>query len=196
MALNFTDIRTTVIASIQLAIGSQLSQQTNPVLMTTYGTVFNARPNPELPVPEYPYAVLDILSSADTDWFLTNLVWDNTSEEWQYETHKTLEMQISIYGGNAIQIGENLKTAYRRDDVLAILIDGNIALADVQSTQILPELLQTDFLEVAFVQMSIRVNDVFVDPTLESIENVIMDGTLTGSLDSDPITIHIDTTTL
>lgn len=194
MALDFTAIRTTVIESVQQAIGSQLSQQTNPVLMETYGTIFNARPNPELAVPEYPYAIVDILSSEDTDWFLTNLVFDRDTEKWQYETHKTLELQISIFGGDAIQIGENLKTAYRRDDMILILERGDIALADVQSTQILPELLQTDFLEVAFVILTIRVNDIFVDPTVESIENVITEGELEGTISGDPLIISIDTT--
>lgn len=194
MALDFKAIRTTVIETIQLAIGPLLSQQFNPVLQQSYGTVFNARPNPELPVPTYPYAVVDITSSEDTDWFLTNLVHDLSTDKWQWETHKTVSLQISIFGGDAIQIGETLKTAYRRDDVLEILINGDIALADVQTTQILPELIQTDWLEVSFLQLTIRVNDIFIDQNLQSVESVILDGELTGSLSSDPIEIHIDTT--
>ena len=194
MALDFTAIRTTVIASVQQAIGSQLSQQFNPVLQQSYGTIFNARPNPELAVPTYPYAVIDILSSEDTDWFLQNLNYDSGTDQFSYQTSKTLTIQISIFGGNAIQIGENLKTAYRRDDMIEILAIGELGIADVQSTQILPELLQTDFLEVAFVQLSIRVNDIFVDPSLESIENVILDGELEGTTSGNPLTIHIDTT--
>ncbi len=200
MALDFKEIRKVVIDTVKLAIGDLLTQTTNPQTQETYGIVFNARPNPELPVPDYPYAVLDILTSNDTDWYLTALTYDDGDDEFAYNTHKTLEVQVSIYGSNttlglrAIDIAENLKTAYRRDDMIALLRAGGIGLGDVETVQILPELLQTDFLEAAFVQMSLRVNDMFVDPNLESIENVIIDGELTGSLNSDPILIDIDTT--
>ncbi len=195
MALDFNAIRKVIIDSIKLSIGDQLSQTTNPVTTETYGMVFNARPNPELPIPEYPYAVVDILSSADVDWYLTNLRNDVDTGEWQYETHKSLEFQVTIFGGKAIQLAEQLKTSYRRDDVLEILLLGDLALADADTVLIQPELLQTDFLEVGVVKLTVRVNDVFIDPSLETIENVILDGTLEGTVSGDPLIINIDTTT-
>lgn len=193
--LDYKEIRKTIIDSIKAAIGDDLSQTTNPATNETYGMVFNARPNPELPVPDYPYAVLDILGSKDTDWYLTDLTYDSAEDKFNYNTHKTLTMQVTIYGGDAMQLADKLSTAYRRDDILEILINGGLGLGDVENVQITPDLLQTDWLEIAFIQLSVRVNDKYVDPDLQSIENVIMDGELTGSLNSDPILIHIDTTT-
>lgn len=193
MALDFTAIRTTVINSIKLSIGDQLSQTYNPDLDVEYGTVLNARPNPEKAIPDYPYAVLDITGSSDTDWYLTAQRYDEITDDWQYETSKTLDLQITIYGGNAIQIAEELKTSYRRDDMISLLRAGGIGIGDVQQVQILPELLQTDFLEVAFVQLTIRVTDTYVDESLESIENVVLDGELDCTLSGNPINIFIDT---
>ena len=195
MALDLREIRKTVIDSIKLAIGSDLSQTTNPVSLETYGMVLNARPNPEKAIPDYPYAVLDITNIEDTAWHITTKTYDETLDEWKYETSKTLQMQVSIYGGDAIQIGNKLSTAYRREDVRGILNSGNLALAEVASVKILPELLQTDFLEAAFISLTIRTYDVSVDPELESIEFVIMDGELECLDDCDPTLIHIDTTT-
>lgn len=70
MALDLKELRKVIIDSVKASIGGDLAQTENTDTNETYGTVFNARPNPELPVPEYPYAVLDILSIKDTDWYL------------------------------------------------------------------------------------------------------------------------------
>jgi hypothetical protein len=195
MALNYKAIHKTVIDSIKAAIGSDLAQTTNPDTLETYGIVLRSRPNPAISIPEYPYAVLDILGSRDTDWYLTELAYDEQTDEFEYRTHKTLDMQISIFGGDANEIGEKLHTSYRREDILEILSNGGLGLADIGSVQIIPELLQTDWLEASFIQLSIRVNDKYVNPELESIENVILDGDLEGTISGDPLTIHIDTTT-
>ena len=194
MAIDLKEIRKTVIDTIKLAIGDDLSQEYNPDLDESYGMVFNARPNPEKAIPDYPYAVLDIKGIQDVDWYLTQLVFDEVTDKFQYETHKQIDMQITVYGGDATSLANKLATAYRRDDMIIVLTNGGLALADVQNTQILPELLQTDFLEVSFVQLSVRVNDISVDPTLESIENVILNGELNGTLSGDPLEVHIDTT--
>ena len=194
MAIDLKEVRKTVIDSIKLAIGDDLSQTTNPVTQETYGLVMNARPNPEKPVPEYPYAVLDVLAIDDTDWYLTALNYDSGSDRLRYETHKTITMQISIFGGDAILLGNKLATAYRRDDMITLLREGEIGIADVQNVQILPELLQTDWLEAAFVQLTVRVNDIFIDPESEIIDAVILDGELECTGTGTPIPIHIDTT--
>lgn len=195
MALDLKEIRKVVIDSIKAAIGSDLAQSYNPALDVTTGIVMNARPNPDKAIPDYPYAVLDVTNIKDDDWHVTNVSYDSNTDIHQYETHKQIDMQISIYGGDATSIASKLATAYRRDDVLEILALGAVGLKDVQQTQILPELLQTDFLEVSFVQLTIRVNDIFVDPLLESIEDVILDGELEESILGAPIDINIDTTT-
>jgi hypothetical protein len=194
MALDFREIRKTVIASINAAIGSDLSQTYNPVLDESYGTILTARPNKELPVPEYPYAVLDITGVKDTDWHITNMSYDDELNKFYYETHRTLDMQISIYGGDAISLANKLVVAYRVDTIREILISGGLGLVDVKQVQILPELLQTDFLEVAFVKLSVRANDKTVDEDLTSIDDIVLTGELEGALVQDPMTISVDTT--
>lgn len=192
MALDYKEIRKTIIDSVKLAVGSQLTQTTNPITQETYGTVFNARPNPELPMPDYPFAVLDILTVQDTDWYTSDLGWNENLQMWVYATSKTLQVQVSVYGKDSMQIAENLQTAYRRQDVLDVLAGGQIGLASVQQTQLLPELLQTDFLEAAFVQMTLRIMDSYADPSLESIERIILDGQLEPTKDGNPIDVHVD----
>ncbi len=194
MALDFKEIRKTVIDSVKEAIGDDLTQVDNPITSETYGAVFNARPNPEKPIPDYPYAVLDVLSVRDTDWYLTQKVYDQQTDQFQFETHMTIEMQISIYGGDAIMLAEKLKVSYRREDIIAILREGGLGIADVQSVEILPELLQTDFLEAAFIKLSVRVCDVHIDPVSDIIEDAIVDGELVCTKSGDPLPIHIDTT--
>ncbi len=195
MALDINAIRKVIIDSVKHSIGDLLSQTYNPVTEEYYGMVFNARPNPELPVPEYPYAVVDVRTSGDVDWYLTNLRNDVNTDVWQYETHVVLDVTVTVYGGEAIQLAEQIKTSYRRDDVLNILRLGDIAIGDIDTVQIQPELLQTDFLEVGIMVMSIRVCDVYIDTSLETIENVILEGELDGTVSGDPLVINIDTTT-
>lgn len=192
MALDINAIRKTVIDSVKAAIGSDLSQTYNPALDESYGTVLVARPNKEMPIPAYPYAVLDILSIKDTDWHVTNLVFDEDADRFVWETHRTLDMQISIFGGDAISIGNKLEVAYRMDSIREILIEGGLGLVDVYQVQILPELLQTDWLEVAVVKLSVRANDKYTDPVVEAIESVSLTGEIEDALVLDPMTITVD----
>ena len=146
------------------------------------------------PIPDYPYAVIDLVSSQDVDWFTTQFVQDDQTGEFRYETHKELAFQITIYGGDAIAIAEQLSTSYRRDDILLIISQGGLGLSDVETVNIDPELLQTDFLEVGVVRLSVRANDIYTDPSIECIENVVMDGTLSRyEGDPDPLTMTVDT---
>lgn len=194
MALDMREIKKTVIDSVKASIGSLLTQETNQATQETYGLVMLARPNPEKPIPAYPYAVLDLLSVKDDDWHTTNFVQSEVTGDFQYETHKELEFQITIYGGDAIAIAEQLATSYRRDDILLVLKQGSIALRDVETVTINPELLQTDFLEVGVVKLSIRANDIYIDPNIECIEDVVMAGTLERyEGDPDPLTVNVDT---
>jgi len=191
VALDLNAIRKTVIDSVKAAIGSDLSQTYNPVLDETYGTVLMARPNGELPVPEYPYAVLDILSIRDTDWHITNLIYDEVNDKFIWETHRTLDMQISIYGTDALSLANKLEMAYRMDSIREILIEGGLGLVDVRQVQILPELLQTDWLESAFIKLSVRANDKYTDPDLGAIESVVITGELEDALVLYPMTITV-----
>lgn len=191
MALDLNAIRKTVIDSVKAAIGSDLSQTYNPVLEESYGTVLVARPNGELPIPNYPYAVLDVLSIRDTDWHITNLVYDEDADKFVWETHRTLDMQISIYGGDAISLANKLEVAYRMDSIREILIEGGLGLVDVRQVQILPELLQTDWLESAFIKLSVRANDKYTDPELGAIESVVITGELEDAAVLDPMTITV-----
>lgn len=194
MALNFKEIRKTVIDSVKAAIGSDLSQTTNPITQETYGMVLNTRPDPEIAVPAYPYAVLDVLSVRDTDWHTTSQYYDDELGGLVYETSKTIDFQVTIYGGDAISIGAKLQTAYRRGDIRAILLSGGLGLVRVHGVQILPELVQTDWLEVSPVQLSMRVNDIEIDLNVGSIESVEVDGVLEDNLSEDPLEIQISVT--
>lgn len=187
MALNFNEIKKTIIDSIKESIGDQLSQTTNPASGETYGMVFNARPNPPLAVPEYSYAVLDLTNIEDVDWYLTNLKYNEETEQYQYETHKQLTFQISVFGEGALSISNQLATSYRRDDIISIMSNGGLGIADVQQVTIMPELLQTDWLEVGILQLTIRASDIYSDESIESIQAVILSGVLdcanTGELE-------------
>lgn len=197
MALDLREIKKTIISSIKASIGSDLAQQYNPVLGVSYGTVFQARPNPELPVPEYPYAVIDITGINDTDWYLTNFVFNEDVGHYQYETHTTLDIQVSIYGENALYLAQKLKASYRRQDILCIISDGGLGIGDVETVNINPELLQTDFLEVGFVQMTVRANDIYIDEddTVGDFNTVDMDGELYCNKGDDPIPVNVYVTT-
>jgi len=195
VALDLKAIRKTVIDSIKAAVGDDLSQTFNPALNETYGTVLIARPNGELPIPEYPYAVLDILGIRDTAWYLTTRTYDETTGKFSWETHRTLDIQISIYGDNnlldALSIANKLSVSYRMESIQQILIDGGLGLASVDQVQILPELLQTDWLNVAFLKLSIRANDKYVDADLAAIESINITGGLYDATVIDPLPITI-----
>lgn len=197
MALNLREIKKVIIDSVKASIGDQLTQETNPVTLETYGMVLNARPNPEISVPDYPYAIVDLISTQDDDWYLTNHCWNETDQAFEYQTHKLLTFQITIFGGEALGLAEALLTSYRRDDILQILADGGLGFAEAETTTILPELLQTDWLDVGVVKMSVRANDIYSDTSTEIIENVVMDGELYHyDGDPDPLSITVDTTEL
>jgi len=195
VALDLREIKKTVIDSIKAAIGDDLSQTYNSVLDESYGTVLLARPNKELPTPAYPYAVLDVTAIENVGNHLTFLYYDTDLDQFVYETHKNIDMQVSIYGTGAMQLANKLEGAYRIDVIREILINGGLGLGDVQQVQILPELLQTDFLEVAFIKLSVRASDRYVDVDLTSIDDVVLTGELYDATIVDPLTITVDTTT-
>lgn len=193
MALDLNAIRKTIIDSIKAAIGDDLSQTHNPVLNKTYGTVLLARPNGEIPIPQYPYAVLDIIGITDTAGYLTSRYYDDSLGKFIWETHRTLDIQISIYGDNnssdAISIANKLHVSYRMDSILQILIDGGLGLARIESVRILPELLQTDWLNVAVLKLSVRASDKHIDENLTSIESIVTTGQLYDASIIDPLTV-------
>ena len=190
MALDFQEIKKTIIDSVKKAIGDQLSQTTNPATGETYGMVFNARPNPELPVPDYAYAVLDLTALEDVDWYLQSLSYNEDTQLYEYRTPKKLTFQVSVFGGGGMTLANQLATAYRRDDILEILSDGGLGVDDVEQVTILPELLQTDFLEVGIVSLTIRAMDIYSDSTVGSIETVTVTGELTCNLSDEPLYVN------
>ncbi len=197
MAIDLDSIRETIILSIKHSIGDDLAQGINDDTGLDEGIVLLSRQ--DLPESMYPYAILDLLLIDDTDWHLTSRGF-NEDSDYEYNTHKTLQFQITVYGnhelgGEAIQIINKLESSYRREDMLDILKAGLVSLAKIEQVMIMPELLQTDYLEVSAIKLSVRVNDKYVDPDLESIEDVKIQGELTCNLDDDPIEINIDTTT-
>lgn len=201
--IDINSLRTTVIASIQEAIGPLLSQTYNPAEDASYGTILAARPNPELPAPPYPYAVIDLVGNEAIGSLTTNLKWDTVTDSAQYESHKQLTYQVTIYAdrsqtqGDSIQIANTLATSYRREKLRNILVRGGCSLASIEPITLASELLQTGFIEVSVVLMRVRTNDILIDPTSEAIEAVNIEGDLDRFPD-DPsplqVAINVDTT--
>lgn len=198
MALDLEQIKETIIKSIKHSIGDQLFQAENPDTGQEEGMVLQTRQ--DIPEQMYPYVLLDLLEIKDTDWYLTSMCYDETEDKHGYNTHKDLRFQISVYGniehgGEAMYLANCLATSYRREDMLMILREGNVSLGNVEEVPLAAELLATDYLEGAFLRMTVRVNDLYIDPELQSIENVIIEGELDCNRGEDPLDVNVDTTT-
>ena len=191
MTLVLNDVKTIIVNTIKLAVGPDLKQAKNPDTGDMEGIVIQARKGK--PMKKYPHACIDLLTIGDIGHPLTATTYDADADDWAVNTHQEISFQIKVLGGDATQIAQKLKTAYRRTDMLAILRLGGLGLAEVKQVTILPELLQTDFLEVGIVNLSVRVNDRTVDTSIENIEYVQLTGTLETGISGD-IAVSVDTT--
>lgn len=190
--------RLSVANSIRMIVGDDLSQQQDPDTLEFYGTVLNKRPAPKAPIPDYPYALLDILNVRDLDGYLQNTYYDPLRSGVVYETLRVIDIQISIYGGDAIQIASKLDVGYRRPDVIgALKSDGN-GLYMVEPVQNLPEMYDTNYVERAVFIISFMVCDTEVDTTDDYgsfIDTINTENTLEHYQDDEaPIILDVSAT--
>lgn len=169
-------LKTTVAASIRLIIGTDLSQQANPASpLVTWGTVLNKRPNPKAPLPEYPYALMDILGIRNTEYYITDSYYSVEEGGMVYITHRLVELQVSLYGENSMQLCNKLDVGYRKPWVIDYLSSNDVGLFNIEAIQSIPEEYETNFIERAVLVLTLNVNDIEIEVDEElasSIETI------------------------
>lgn len=200
--IDMTVLKRAVADNIRLIIGSDLSQQTDPdAPLVTYGTVLNKRPNPKAPIPDYPYALIDVLGIRDTESYLVDTYFDDAEGGIVYITHRLVDVQISLYGETSMQLASKLSVGYRKPDVIDSMSTANIGLYNVEAVQNVPEEYDTNFVERAVMVLTLNVKDVeiIVDEELASTIEIVNSNSelerYEDALDPLPVVLAADTTT-
>ena len=162
MAIDYTGIRNKFISITRAAVGSSLS---------TIGPVGGEIPavirrRADGPKPDYPFIDLDILDTADEgSWESNHGVDDNGDLFW--ETHKQILITLKCYGGDAMDIMNDLHGYLRQahlvqDDLRSTLSGSLVAVDNVRLT---PIRLTDKFIDGAEINLVFNVVDRITDTT-------------------------------
>jgi hypothetical protein len=187
MAIDFENIRSKFVSIVRDAVGTDLS-----FIAGTYPAVIIARP--DTPKPDYPYVVVDTLSTQQENGWLYNS-YANENDFLTYETNYEVLFQFRVYGGDSISIANKLEGYFRLNRVLdEFTTDTGGNIVNTNPIQSLPELLADKYVESASFTLVMNITDTFVDDSEECvIENVHLDGELAvGEDDPDPLQFTID----
>lgn len=145
------------------------------------------------PKPSYPYVTINVLDTIDESGWLTSTYIDD-NDYTVVETNKQLLINYRVYGGNAINIANNLYGFFRLNRVLGDIrntLGGSVvSTSDIDQ---LPILLADEYLESASFNLVFNITDTFVDSSgSDSFVTVNLNGELfDGEDDPDPIDISI-----
>jgi hypothetical protein len=147
------------------------------------------------PKPFYPYATINILDITENgEWLLQDYVDDDGNLI--YENNKYLFMNYRVYGGNALEIANNLYGYFRIETVLdSIREDTGGALVQLFDIDSLPTLLPDTFLETASFNFVFGITDTLIIPDTGTnyISSVGLDGELhNGLTDPPPLDINVN----
>lgn len=190
MSLDLDLIMNTFIGVARDALDGQLS------IVGQTGNQFPAviRVRQTGPQPNYPYATLDILDISDGgEWLLEEFLLPN--DDLVYENNKNLLLNFRIYGGNALNIANNLHGYFRIESVLKqIREDTTGAVVTISGIDSLPTLLPNTFLETASFNIVFAITDTLIIP--DTGENYLSSIDLDGELfrddeDIDPLPMEV-----
>lgn len=189
MAIDYDGILDKFILVAVEAVGSSLTQ-IGPA-GSKVGAVVRARQKNTKPSP--PYVTIDVLDTKDESGWLYNETID-VNEDTVLETTKQLLLNYRVYGGNAINLANNLHGFFRLDRVRGDIrktLGGSVVTVD--SVEQLPVLQADEFLESASFNFIFNITDTFIDTTGSEVFDII---NLTGEVfrsegDTDPLDVSI-----
>lgn len=191
MSLDLDAILLSFIETAQNTVGSQLS---------TVGSTSSPEPavikvRQDAPKPDYPYITVDVLNITDSgNWLLDSYVKD--TGDLVYTTLKDLLIQYRVYGGNAVQIANDLHGYFRVDTILSkIKTDTGGLVTTVGDVSSLPNLRQdTEFVEVASININFSIEDTLIIPDdgTNWFDKVHLDGEVYPDGSSSPLSTTVD----
>jgi hypothetical protein len=145
------------------------------------------------PKPSYPYLTVDVLDTSDESGWLNNEHID-ASDFTVVETNKQLLLSYRVYGGNAINIANNLHGYFRLNRVLGDIrstLGGSVVTTS--GIDQLPILLADEYLESASFTLIFNITDTFVDSAgSDAFDTVNLEGELFEHVDdTTPLGISI-----
>lgn len=190
MSIDFNGILTDFVRVARDGVGSQLA--TIGPTGTEFPAVIKVRQNG--PKPEYPYVTIDVLDVDDGgEWLLADYV--EANGDLVYETNKNLLINYRVYGGNALDIANNLHGYLRADSVLSsIRTNTGGAVVTLDAIDSLPVLLSDSYLESASFNLVFGITDTLTitDTGENYIESIDADGVLhNGATDPPPLDVDV-----
>lgn len=136
--------------------------------------------------PEYPYVTVDMITISETHGD-TTAEYLNAQNLPVIETHYKILMQYTVYGGDAMNIGQRLRGYFRLPQALAaITADTTGTLEDTFDVISRPEALSTEFLEVAALQLTMNISDCISDTQSGVFDTINLNGEMKYRDDPDP----------
>lgn len=189
MAINYDTILDSFISVARDGVGNSLS---------TIGALDNIpaviRSRQDGPIPDYPYIVVDVLNTSETNGWQNN---EGIDENGDYfiTTHYKLLLQYTIYGGNANSIAHDLRQYFRLERVRMKLTNETTGtLENTFGVSSLPQRLSTANMEVASFNLTFNITDRYVDTGTGLIDTVEIEDSLLYRHEDDPSPLTINIT--
>lgn len=188
MAIDLDNILSTFVGVAQDTIGNQLSSTGPPTALEPSVIIVRQ----DAPKPEMPYVTVDVLNITDRgNWLLASYVKD--TGELIYESTKQILIQYTVYGGNAIQIANDLHGYFRVNSILSRIeteTGGNVLTVDDVTP--LPTLIADTFMEVASININFGIVDTLIIPDdgTNYFDKVSLEGEVEGN--SGTLSISVD----
>jgi hypothetical protein len=181
-------ITTSLIGIIRNAVGADLSMI--DIGGTLYPAVIKDRQSGSMP--QYPYIVIDFLTEADVDGWLTGSGVDG-NDNVEYTTDKLLFFRFTCYGKNGHEIMSKLKSKLRFDSPRDQLrFETGAAFTEESAVQEQPQLKSVDYIDNGFMDVTLSYVDTEADTASTIIEVIEVNGTVDDVLGNTINTINVN----
>lgn len=167
--IDIESIKDSLIGIIRTAVGSELS------LIGPTGNQFPAviRDRQSGNAPQYPYGVVDFITSSDDGAWLTDTYADDLTNKIEYHTDKLLLFRVTFYGEDGFRIANLLKSRIRFESLRRRLRQecsaAFVSETDVNET---PQLRSVEYIDNGFLDLTLSYVDVEIEENSEVIETI------------------------
>lgn len=184
---NLEQLYTAVISIVASQVGSQLKQVAKDAVGTLGPAIYKDRQNQ---YKEYPYITVDILSTKENGGWVEDIS-VNDVDLTEYSFNYQAMFLITCFGNGAQEILTNFKQSLSFEGVRRALHEASGYSATLnRSGNVVesPAFLETDYEDMASMEMTINFRNVVADTTSGIIESAVIESNLLEYEDSPPIT--------
>jgi len=172
---------------IESQVGDQLHQTQRDAAGTLGPAIFKDR---QKQYKEYPYITVDLLSVKENGGWVENIS-VNDSDQTEYTFNYQALFLVSCFGKNSSQILSHFKQTLTFEGIRQALYENSGNMGTLQRSRDVnesPDFLETDYEDMASMELVINFHSTIADLSSTIIESVEIESNIKETEDSNPIT--------